>query len=225
LVCDKIRISRRFAICWSRAKDHSTRRAVEDRASAHCESLAVPCWLTLLDCWAAHFIACRWTGSRHVTVDATLLAASRSESRHRPTPAPFTNHGRCEARHCQPCPTERDARALCFVSNAPPIFRPQREIQDPLICQSPLHQPQTAFEAIRGAACKRAHRLWMRVQIHYSKAQKACRSIMLKTTTITQLANGIMNGRVICSSLVEISIQAPFAPRLLRMLDSRARDA
>jgi hypothetical protein len=48
---------------------------------------------------------------------------------------------------------------------------------------------------------------------------------MLKTTTITQLANSIVNGRLICSSLVEISVQVPFAPRLLRMLDSRTRDA
>jgi hypothetical protein len=46
-----------------------------------------------------------------------------------------------------------------FVSNAPHIYRPQRKIQDPLIYQSPLHQPQTAFEAIWGAACARGHRL------------------------------------------------------------------
>jgi hypothetical protein len=65
----------------------------------------------------------------------------------------------------------------------------------------------------------------MSIWIHYFREREACRSLMLKTTTITQLANSIVNGQLICSSLVDMFIQVYIAPRMLRMLNSRARDA
>lgn len=85
--------------------------------------------------------------------------------------------------------------------------------QDPQICQLPL-APTNGKQCLTRSGVRLLRTLM-------KGSQKPRRSIMLKTTTITGLANQAAKKRCVCSSHARISNATAFAPRLLGMLRSR----